>query len=131
VKRSSRLSTSSSVRSPASSTWRTPAAEAKALESLKEHPVGGEYGLWSSVVLRMQMDEPTVTHAAAIRQVQREIRLERETQMLRLLREESTTTLMTRRVERYRNIIITGDYDQFALQLVQNPPEVGTVIQMS
>ena len=108
----------------------TPAAEAKALESLIEHPVGGKYGLLSSVALRMQMDEPTVTHAAEIRQVQREIRLEHKTQMLRLLREELTTTLMTKRVERYRNIIITGDYDQFALQLAQNPHEVGTVIQM-
>lgn len=76
------------------------------------------------------MDESTVTHAAAIRQVQREIKLEHETQELRLLREESTTTLMARRVERYRAIILAGDCDQFALQLAQNPHEVGTVVQM-
>jgi len=108
----------------------TAAAEAKALESLTDQPIGEEYGLCSRVSLRMQMDEPTVAHEAAIRQVRREIKLELETQELRLLREESTTTLITKRVERYRNIILNGDYDQFALQLAQNPHEVATVVQM-
>ncbi|MGH3773279.1 MAG: hypothetical protein ACRDRW_18100 [Pseudonocardiaceae bacterium] len=109
----------------------TAAAEAKAHKSLTDQPIGGEYGLESHVPsLRMQMDEPTVIYAAAIRQVQREISLERETQALRLLRENSTTTLITRRVERYRDIIVAGDYDQFALQIAQNPDEVATVVQM-
>jgi hypothetical protein len=108
----------------------TPAAEKKVFESLSNHPIGAEYGLRSRVYVQMRMDEPTVTYAAAIRKVQREIKLEHETQELRLLREESTTALITRRVERYRAIILAGDYNQFALQLAQNPDEVAAVVQM-
>lgn len=109
----------------------TAAAEGKALEALLTgQPIGDEYGLRTRISLRMRMDEPTATYAAKIREVQREISLEHETQKLRLLREESTTTLITRRVERYRTIILAGDYDQFALQIAQNPDEVATVVQM-
>ncbi len=108
----------------------TAAAEKAAFKWLTDHSIGCEYGLQSRAFLRMRMDDPTVTHVAAIREVRRKIELEPGTQELNLRREESAITLLTRRVEFYRDIILDGDCDQFALQLAQNPHEVGTVIQM-
>ncbi len=105
-------------------------AEAMAARSLSELPVGIEYGLVTRAFLRLRMDTPTVQHASAVRDVQHKIELERATQQLRLLREESTAKLIDIRVTRYREILLSGDYDQFALQLAQNPDEVPAVVQM-
>lgn len=101
----------------------TSAVEKDAFESLNNQRVGEDYGLWTNVFVRMHMEEK-------IRDVRREIALERETQTLRLLREESTTVLINKRVERYRSIIGAGDYNQFALQLAQNPDEAMAVVKM-
>ena len=106
-------------------------AEAEAMAAdLAELPVGIEYGLVTRAFLRLKMDTPTVHHASAVRDVQHKIELERATQQLRLLREESTAKLIGIRVTRYREILLSGDYDQFALQLAQNPDEVPAVVQM-
>jgi hypothetical protein len=105
-------------------------AEGAAAASLAVLPVGTEYGLVTRAFLRLRMDTPTVQHASAVRDVRREIELEQETQMLRLLREESTAVLVDRRLARYRGILLSGDFDQFALQLAQNPDEVPAVVEM-
>ena len=99
-------------------------AESMAAASLAELPVGTEYGLVTRAFLRLRMDTPTVQHASAVRDVQHKIELERATQQLRLIREESTAKLIDIRVTRYREDPLSGDYDQFALQLAQNPDEV-------
>jgi hypothetical protein len=105
-------------------------AERAVAAALEDQPVGSEYGLVARVFLRLWMDEPTVDHAAAVRRVQREVQLERETQLLRILREQSTTQVIAERVVRYRRILSSGDIDKFALQLAQNPDEVPAVVQM-
>jgi hypothetical protein len=101
----------------------TSLVEREALESLTNQPIGEEYGLLIHAFVRMRMEEK-------VRDVRREIALEHETQVLRLLREESTTNLINIRVERYRAIILAGDYNQFALQLAQNPDEAKAVVKM-
>jgi hypothetical protein len=106
-----------------SSMEHTSAVEKRAFESLANQPIGKEYGLSTNAFVRMHMEEK-------IRDVRREVALERETQALRLLREESTTTLVNARVERYRAIILAGDYNQFALQLAQNPDDAAAVVKM-
>jgi hypothetical protein len=105
-------------------------AEAEVVGSLAAMPVGAEYGLGTRAYVWMRMDTPSVKHAAAVRDLHREIELEHATQELRLVREESTSVLITRRVERYRVILQSGNLDQFALQLAQNPEETPAVIQM-
>jgi hypothetical protein len=105
-------------------------AENTAAESLTKLPVGAEYGLGTRAFLKLRMDTPTVRHVSAVRDIRRDMEIERETQLLRLLRDDSTTTLIDRRVTRYRRILLSGDFDQFALQLAQNPDEAPAVIQM-
>jgi hypothetical protein len=105
-------------------------AEDEATDSLAGMPVGAEYGLDTRAFVRLRMDTPSVQHASNVRDVHREIELERATQELRLVREESTSALITRRVQRYRVILQSGNLDQFALQLAQNPDETPAVIQM-
>ena len=105
-------------------------AEAAAAASLADLPIGTEYGLRTRVFLRLRMDALAVEHASAVRDVRREIALERDTQVLRLLREESRAALIDRRITRYRSVLLSGDFDQFALQLAHNPDEVPAVIQM-
>jgi len=99
------------------------AVEKDAFAWLTNQRVGKDYGLWTQVFIRMNMEEK-------IRNVRHDIAVEHETQVLRLLREESTTVLMNKRVERYLAIIGAGDYNQFALQLAQNPDEAMAVVKM-
>jgi len=59
-----------------------------------------EYGLWTQVLVRLRMDK----------QKEHNVRLKSE-------------------VEMFKTLIKGGDLDQFALQLAQNPHEVGPVVQ--
>jgi hypothetical protein len=75
-------------------------AERAANESLREHPVGREFGLEVTAFVRLAMDSSTKQHAAN-----------------------------TRGVEHYRQIITAGDADQFALVLAQRPNDFAEVLK--
>ncbi|HEX6074381.1 MAG TPA: hypothetical protein VFZ32_03840 [Micromonosporaceae bacterium] len=93
-------------------------------------PLGVEYGITGSVLVRLSMDAATKRHASQLLDVERRLDLERRTQQLRLLQEEHQGRLVDDRVQRYRAIIGAGDINQFALQLAQTPEDVPTVVKM-
>ncbi len=75
-------------------------AESAAVEELRDVPLGEEFGLAVRVFVTMNMDEPTLVHAALLR-----------------------------KVERMRRIIVDGDFYQFALQLSLNEESITEVVQ--
>jgi hypothetical protein len=105
-------------------------AEEVAAHSLQTEPLGSEYGLITRAFLQLQMDASSVEHATAVRKISWDIELERRFQALRIQRDDSTAALVQRRLDRYRDILVLGNVDQFALQMAQNPEEIPAVVQM-
>jgi hypothetical protein len=105
-------------------------AEEVAARSLRSEPLGPEYGLDTQAFLQLRMDPSSVEHATAVRKITWDIELERKIQVLRLERDDSTAALIQRRLDRYRDILVLGNVDQFALQMAQNPEEIPAVVQM-
>jgi len=76
-------------------------AEAAANADLDDEHLGAELGLRLKVFVRLTMDSPSLEHAA-----------------------------IQRKVDHFRAIIATGDYNQFALQLALKPEDIGTVVKV-
>jgi hypothetical protein len=76
-------------------------AESAAVAALEGEPLGEDFGLAVRAFVTLSMDEPTLTHAALLR-----------------------------KVERMRCIIVEGDYHQFALQLSLREDSVTEVMQV-
>ncbi|CAM3354406.1 hypothetical protein KIPE111705_04340 [Kibdelosporangium persicum] len=79
----------------------TEQAEIAANEVLNKQDLGGRFGLSVTVYVRLAMDELSIEQA-----------------------------MTTRKVDFFRQIIVNGDFNQFALHLATKPEEVRTVVEM-
>jgi len=76
-------------------------AEEAANARLRRSMLGTEFGLELEVFIRLAMDEISLTNA-----------------------------VIARKVELFRRIISTGDFNQFALELALQPSDIGTVVKL-
>lgn len=86
-------------------------------------------GLWTRPYVRLSLEQSTREHASEVLDVHRKTELEELRHKLRVLEEINHRELLEKRVSLYRSIIAAGDIDQFAVQIAQNPGDVGAVME--
>jgi hypothetical protein len=107
----------------------TAQAEGRLNDVLSLDGLGGELGIETSWFVRLTLEDAVRTHAARQLAVRHELEFERDMHDLRTLKEGNDELLLSARVERYREIILTGDVNQFALRIAQNPSEATQVLE--
>ena len=89
--------------------------------------IGTEYGLWVRSIVQLTLDEPTIEHVAKIKKLSRALEEEKAEHELRMLREEHENRIRQDRMDIYRKIIAAGDFERFALQVANNPDDIGAI----
>jgi hypothetical protein len=105
-------------------------AERQVAAALHHDDIGTEYGLATSIRVRLSADPGAAEHAASRRALQQKIEIEGLRHDHRRLKEANEERVIRGRIRLYREIISAGDVEQFALQLARNPDGVKTVIRM-
>jgi hypothetical protein len=107
------------------------AAELKVREAMHGVDPGGNYGLQTTIALRLTADEKTRAHSSAARELERERRIEDLRHRNKSLQQEQDQARQRRRLAEYRKIVAAGNIDQFALQLARNPEDVAEVVKLA
>jgi hypothetical protein len=105
-------------------------AERQVAAALHHNDVGIDYGLATTIRVRLSADPGAAEHAASRRSLQQKIEIEGLRHDHRRLQEANEERVIRGRIRLYREIISAGDVEQFALQLARNPDGVDTVVQM-
>jgi hypothetical protein len=92
---------------------------------------GKIYGLRTTIVPRLTADEKAREFAANRRELEREIEIEDLRHQHKQLQERHEQELQEARRLTYREIMASGNVDQFALQLARNPEDVRAVVQLA
>ena len=106
----------------------TPAGIQQAMEkTTKLGCLGAKYGLWTSAISHLTLDEATIEHNAKMMKLNWAIEEEKAEQKLRTIKNKNQQEIMTDRIAVYREIIAAGDVEQFALRLASHPDEISAV----
>lgn len=91
------------------------------------HCLGAEYGLWTRVIVHLELDEAAIEHNAKMKRLEWAIQEEEAAHKLRLLQNSNQQEITARRMDIYRKIIAADDAERFALRLSQHPDEISAV----
>ncbi len=105
-------------------------AERQVAAALHHNDVGLDYGLATTIRVRLSADPGAAEHAASRRALQQKIEIEELRHDHRSLKEANEERVIRGRMRLYREIISAGDVEQFALQLAKNPEGIETVVRM-
>jgi len=106
----------------------TPAGIEQAMQKATKHGcLGAKYGLWTSAISHLTLDEATIEHNAKMMKLNWAIEEEEAEQKLRAIKNKNQQEIMTDRIAVYREIIAAGDVEQFALRLASHPDEISAV----
>jgi hypothetical protein len=105
-------------------------AERQVAAALHQHDIGLDYGLATTMRVRLSADPGASEHAASRRSLQQKIEIEELRHDHRRLKEANEERVIRGRIGLYREIISAGDLEQFALQLAGNPEGVESVVRM-
>jgi hypothetical protein len=106
----------------------TPAAIQQALQkATKLGCLGAKYGLWTSAISHLTLDEATIQHNTRMMKLNWAIEEEQAEQKLRAIKNKNQQEIMEDRITVYREIIAAGDVEQFALRLASHPDEISAV----
>jgi hypothetical protein len=105
-------------------------AERQVAAALHHNDIGLDYGLSTTIRVRLSADPGAAEHAASRRALQQKIEIDGLRHDHRKLREANEERVIRGRMQLYREIISAGDVDQFALQLAKNPEGIETVVRM-
>jgi hypothetical protein len=89
--------------------------------------IGAEYGLWTSAITHMTLDEAATEHSTKMIKLNWAIEEEEAEQRLRIIKNKNQQEIMAKRVEVYREIIAAGDVERFALRLSSHPDEISAI----
>jgi len=106
-------------------------AEVAVCDELDGWDPGADYGLRTSIVLRLTADDLAVKHAAARRRIEHRTEIENMEHDLKKLTDGHDQERRQTRLTIYRAIIKAGNVDQFALQLASNPDDVRAVMHLA
>jgi hypothetical protein len=105
-------------------------AERQVAAALHRDDIGTDYGLATTIRVRLSADPGAAEHAASRRALQQTIEIEGLRHDHRRLKETNEEHVIRGRIRLYREIISAGDLEQFALQLAKNPEGVKSVVRM-
>ena len=109
----------------------TPAGITQAMQKATELGcLGAKYGLWTSAITHLTLDEAVIEHNTKMRKLNWAIEEEEAEQRLRMIKNKNEYEIMTGRIAVYREIIATGDVERFALRLVNHPDEISAITEI-
>ena len=92
--------------------------------------LGAKYGLWTSAITHLTLDEAVIEHNTKMRKLNWAIEEEKAEQQLRMIKNKNEHEIMAERIAVYREIIATGDVERFALRLADHPDEISAVTEI-
>ena len=107
------------------------AAEAVVKEEIKHPDLGRTYGLETTIIPRLTVDERARAYASTQRELERELAIEELRHRNKKREEEHEQQRQRARIAEYRDIVASGNIDQFALQLASNPQDVAEVVKLA
>jgi hypothetical protein len=109
----------------------TPANMQQALQkATKLGCLGAKYGLWTSAITHLTLDDTAIEHNTKMMKLKWALEEEAAEQRLRMIKNKNQQEIMTERITVYRQIIATGDIEQFALRLANHPDEITAVTEI-
>jgi hypothetical protein len=92
--------------------------------------LGAKYGLWTSAITHLTLDEAAIEHNTKMIKLKWALEEEEAQQRLRMIKNKNEQEIMAERIAVYRQIIATGDVEQFALRLANHPDEISAVTEI-
>lgn len=107
------------------------AAEAAVRNALRPSDVGSAYGLKTKIVTTLAADEKSRAYSAARRELKRAKRLEDLRHRNAKRQDDHERKRQRERMAEYRQIVASGNVDQFALHLARRPEDVADVVKLA
>ena len=109
----------------------TPAGIQQAMhEAIKLGCLGARYGLWTSAITHLTLDEAAIEHNTKMMKLNWAIEEEEAEQKLRMIKNKNQQEIMAEKTAIYREIIAAGDVERFALRLASNPDEISAITEI-
>ena len=89
--------------------------------------IGAEYGLWTSAITHLTLDEAATEHNTKMMKLNWAIEEEEAEQRLRIIKNRNQQEITAERIKVYREIIAAGDVERFALRLSNHPDEISAI----
>ena len=109
----------------------TPTGMQQAMQkAIKLGCLGAKYGLWTSAITHLTLDQAATEHNAKIMKLKWALEEEEAEHRLRITKNQNEQKITAERVAVYREIIARGDIEQFALRLANHPDEISAVTEI-
>jgi hypothetical protein len=92
--------------------------------------LGAKYGLWTSAITHLTLDEAATEHNAKMMKLRWALEEEEAEQRLRMMKNQNEQEITAERIAVYREIIASGDVERFALRLANHPDEISAVTEI-
>ena len=109
----------------------TPAGMQQAMQkAIKLGCLGAKYGLWTSAIAHLTLDQAATEHNAKMMKLKWALDEEKAEHELRVIKNQNAQEITAERIAVYREIIASGDVEQFALRLANHPDEISAVTEI-
>lgn len=109
----------------------TPTGMQQAMQkAIKAGCLGAKYGLWTSAITHLTLDEAAIEHNAKMMKLKWALEEEEAEHELQRMKNQNAQEITAKRIAVYREIIASGDVEQFALRLANHPGEISAVTEI-
>jgi hypothetical protein len=109
----------------------TPTGMQQAMQkAIKAGCLGAKYGLWTSAITHLTLDEAAIEHNAKMMKLKWALEEEEAEYEVRRMKNQNAQKITAERIAVYREIIASGDVEQFALRLANHPDEISAVTEI-
>ncbi len=109
----------------------TPTGMQQAMQkAIKAGCLGAKYGLWTNAITHLTLDEAATEHNAKMMKLKWALEEEEAEHELQRMKNQNAQEITAKRIAVYREIIASGDVEQFALRLANHPGEISAVTEI-